>query len=434
MIILEIVIIILLLGVLALLGVLYWQLKSKEESGGLKREFLQIEKLQERTERELREEIGRFRGEVSKDSKTNRGEMSQYLISFSDALQKRVIDLSQMQKQQLDSLMRLSSEKLDKVNDTIEKKLFAIQQDTNEKLEKMRATVDEKLHDTLEKRLGDSFKQVSERLELVHKGLGEMRTLASGVGDLKKVLSNVKVRGNWGEVQLEQLLDQILTNKQYAKNVQTKRGEKNERVEFAILLPGKDEDIEHIFLPIDAKFPLDIYSRLLEMEDKVDKEGIQKANKDLESFIKEQAKKIKDLYLDPPYTTDFAIMFLPVEGLYAEVLRRPGLTEELQQKYRVMVAGPTTISAMLNSLQMGFRTLAIEKRTSEVWRVLGDVKREFGSFGDILEKTKKKLQEATNQIDQGERRVRVISRSLRKVEELPGQESSLLEEVTTIEE
>jgi DNA recombination protein RmuC len=290
----------------------------------------------------------------------------------------------------------------------------------------MRATVDEKLQSTLEQRLGESFKQVSERLEQVYRGLGEMRSLAVGVGDLKKVLTNVKTRGTWGEIRLSHILEQILTPDQYDVNVATKKNS-NDRVEFAIKLPGQDSDKQTVvWLPIDSKFPQEDYQRLLDAQEAADKEQSEKSIKSLEGRIKAEAKFIKEKYIDPPYTTDFGIMFLPVEGLYAEVLRQPGLCDFLQREYRIVVTGPTTLAALLNSLQMGFRTLAIEKRSSEVWELLGVVKTEFGKFGDVLAKTKKKLKEASNTIGQAEVRTRAIERKLRKVEEVPLDDSPVM--------
>lgn len=281
----------------------------------------------------------------------------------------------------------------------------------------VRATVDEQLHGTLERRLGESFSLVSERLEQVHKGLGEMQTLAAGVGDLKKVLTNVKVRGTWGEVQLGNLLEQILTPAQYAQNVCTK-GEGAERVEFAIKLPGRDRSgAEHVWLPIDAKFPQEDYARLVDAADAGDLAGVEAASKALEVRVRGCAKDIAEKYVAPPATTDFALMFLPTEGLYAEVIRRPGLGDSLQREYRVIVAGPTTLAALLNSLQMGFRTLAIEKRSSEVWTVLGQAKTEFRRYGDVLDRIKNKLQEATSAVDKAAVRTRAIERKLRGVEE-----------------
>jgi DNA recombination protein RmuC len=346
-----------------------------------------------------------------------------------------------MQKNMLDSfskqlgdMTKLNEAKIETLRQTIEDRLKALQEDNTRKLEQMRAVVDEKLQVTLEKRLGESFKQVSERLEQVYKGLGEMRSLASGVGDLKKVLTNVKTRGTWGEIRLGNILEQILTPDQYDMNVATKNNS-SERVEFAIKLPGPDDDRERIvWLPIDSKFPQEDYQRLVDAQEAADKEQAEKSIKNLETRIKSEAKLIKEKYLDPPHTTDFGIMFLPVEGLYAEVLRRPGLCDVLQREHRIVVTGPTTLAALLNSLQMGFRTLAIEKRSSEVWDLLGAVKTEFGKFGSVLAKTKKKLQEASNTIGKAEIRTRAIARKLRKVQELPsGDTFTGLQEASAIE-
>jgi DNA recombination protein RmuC len=316
----------------------------------------------------------------------------------------------------------------------METQLQAMQEDNTRKLEQMRATVDEKLQSTLDKRLGESFKQVSERLEQVYKGLGEMRTLATGVGDLKKVLTNVKTRGTWGEIRLSHILEQILTPDQYEVNVATKKNS-NERVEFAIKLPGQEADKEKIiWMPIDSKFPQEDYQRLMDAQEAGDKELAEKSIKNLAMRIKAEARRIKEKYLDPPGTTDFGIMFLPVEGLYAEVLRQPGLCDTLQREHRIVVTGPTTLAALLNSLQMGFRTLAIEKHSSEVWQLLGMVKTEFGKFGDVLAKTKKKLQEAGHTIDKAEIRTRAIARKLRKVQEVPLTETaSFIEEGQEVE-
>jgi DNA recombination protein RmuC len=289
----------------------------------------------------------------------------------------------------------------------------------------MRRTVDEKLHETLEKRLGESFKLVSDRLEQVHKGLGEMQTLASGVGDLKRVLTNVKSRGIFGEVQLAALLEQVLTIEQYAANIATKPGS-DARVEYAIKLPGRSDDGTPVWLPIDAKFPREDYERLLEAQERADPEAAASAAAALERRIRAEAQTIADKYLSPPHTTDFAILFVPVEGLYAEILRRPGLFEELQRRHRVTVAGPTNLLAFLSSLQMGFRTLALEKRSSEVWQVLGAVKTEFDKFGDVLDKVRKKLDEASNQLDNTGVRTRAITRRLKSVQALPEGDSERL--------
>jgi DNA recombination protein RmuC len=297
--------------------------------------------------------------------------------------------------------------------------LRLLQEDNALKLDQMRQAVDERLASTLEKRLGDSFKQVSERLEAVHKGLGEMQTLAAGVGDLKRVLTNVKTRGTWGEVQLGMLLEQILTSDQYETNVCC-RLDTTERVEFAVRLPGQDgSGGEPVWLPIDAKFPMEDYQRMLEAQGQGDSAAVEQALKALETRVKQSARDIQTKYIDPPRTTDFAIMFLPTEGLYAEILRRPGLAESLQSECRVVVAGPTTLSAVLNSLQMGFRTLAIEKRSSEVWQLLGVVKTQFGQFGGLLEKVHKKLEQASSTIDDAARKSRTIERRLKDVEAVP---------------
>lgn len=349
----------------------------------------------------------------------------------------QLMEISNMQQNQLDAyskqimlLSQSNENRLEKMRETIEVSLGRMQEDNGKKLEQMRMTVDEKLHATLEQRLGESFKLVSERLEMVHKGLGEMQSLASGVGDLKKVLSNVKTRGTWGEIQLGNILEQVLTPDQYEKNVAVKKGS-SERVEFAIKLPGRNEgDEDYIWLPIDAKFPQEDYQRLLEALEQANPQAADEAAKALEVRIKACAKDIRDKYIDPPNSTDFGIMFLPIEGLYAEVLRRPGLVEHLQLEYRVVVSGPSTLTALLNSLQMGFRTLAIEKRSSEVWALLGAVKTEFSKFADILEKTQKKLQEASNTIENAARKSRTIQRKLKNVQELSVNEAACYIEET----
>ncbi|VVE89321.1 DNA recombination protein RmuC [Pandoraea bronchicola] len=327
------------------------------------------------------------------------------------------------QHQQLTQLAEGNERRLAEVRATLEQKLKDIEVNNAAKLEEMRRTVDEKLHATLEQRLGESFKLVSDRLEQVHRGLGEMQTLAAGVGDLKRVLTNVKTRGIWGEVQLQALLEQLLTPDQFAKNVATKPGSA-ERVEFAIALPGQRSDSNTpVWLPIDAKFPREDYERLLDAQERADPAAVEEASKALETRIRLEAKTIADKYLAPPHTTDFALLFLPTEGLYAEVLRRPGLSDLLQREYRVTVAGPTTLTALLNSLQMGFRTLAIERRSSEVWQVLGAVKTEFTKFGDVLAKTKSQLETVTRSIDKAEVRTRAMARQLKAVEALPGEQA-----------
>lgn len=320
------------------------------------------------------------------------------------------------QEARLQSLSQSTVQALEVVRGTVDQKLGAIQSDNAAKLDAMRRTVEEKLHATLEQRLGQSFQLVSERLEQVHRGLGEMQHLAAGVGDLKRVLTNVKTRGAWGEVQLDALISQILVPEQYAKNVVTRPGA-TERVEFALRLPGNG--LDPVWLPIDAKFPLEDYQRLIDAHDRADPEGVEAAAKALETRLKVEAKTIREKYVEPPFTTDFAVLYLPTEGLYAEALRRPGLAETLQREQRVTLAGPTNLAALLNSLQMGFRTLAIEKRASEVWQVLGQVKTEFGKFGEVVEATKSKLDQARSQFDKIGTRSRAIERKLREVEALP---------------
>ena len=310
------------------------------------------------------------------------------------------------------------------VRETLTQRLAEIQIDTSNKLEQMRQTVDEKLHATLEQRLGESFKQVSDRLEQVHRGLGEMQTLATGVGDLKRVLTNVKSRGTWGEVQLGALIEQTLTIEQYSKNIAT-RPHSRDIVEFAIRLPGQEEG-KPVWLPIDAKFPVEDYQRLTDAQDRADFQEIESAAKALETRIKAEAKTIREKYIEPPYTTDFAILFLPTEGLYAEVLRRQGLLELLQNDFRVTVAGPSTFSAMLNSLQMGFKTLSIEKRSSQIWSTLGQVKTEFSKFGEAIEATKKRLDAASKQFEAVDIRTRKINRALSNVEAVSSNSSTLL--------
>ena len=358
----------------------------------------------------------------------NREEQSQSLDRLTAALAAQVGQLGNVQAQQLESfalqlarLTQSNEQRFEQLRLALQVQLGSMQADNAAKLEEMRKTVDEKLHATLEQRLGESFKLVSERLEQVHKGLGEMHTLAAGVGDLKKVLTNVKTRGTWGEVQLAALLEQVLSTEQYEKNVVT-RSTGGERVEFAIRLPGREmggNDKRPVWLPIDAKFPLEDYQRLVEAQERADPIAVELAAKALEMRLRDEAKKIRDKYIEPPYTTDFAILYLPTEGLYAEALRRPGLADGLQRDFRISMAGPTTLAALLNSLQMGFRTLAIEKRSSEVWGVLGAIKTEFGKFGEALDATRKKLEQATRSIESAGVRTRQIERQLQKVESLP---------------
>jgi DNA recombination protein RmuC len=401
-----------------------------------------LEKLQDRAERSLKEELARGRIETLDQSRASREELQTALTTSTNNLvgsvdriarfqKERFDEFASVQKQQLDafakSLERLIESSEKKSNDLralVEGKLSAIQTDNAAKLEEMRKTVDEKLQGALEKRLGESFKLVSDRLEAVHKGLGEMQNLATGVGDLKRVLTNVKTRGTWGEIQLGNLLEQILTAEQFERNVSPAG---RATVEFAIKLPGRDElDGKQVWLPIDAKFPKEDYERLVDAAERGDAGAVEQAAKDLELRVRAQAKDIRDKYLHPPLTTDFALLYLPTEGLYAEVLRRPGLFDAIQRDMRVVVVGPTTLAAVLNSLQMGFRTLAIQKRSGEVWKVLGAVKTEFSKFGEVLDKVKKKLDEAGNVIEDAGTRRRAVERSLKQVEALPSAETGPL--------
>ncbi|EXI65598.1 MAG: RmuC family protein [Candidatus Accumulibacter adjunctus] len=374
--------------------------------------------------RELRDELARGRQEAVAAARGDREEQALALGRLSLALAGELGRLGELQAQQLESfaqqLSRLTNsneQRFESLRLALEARLSLLQGDNARKLEEIRQTVDEKLHATLEQRLGDSFRLVSERLEQVHRGLGEMQTLATGVGDLKRVLSNVKARGTWGEVQLDALLEQLLTADQYARNVAT-RPHCNDRVEFAIRLPGVDAQ-RPVWLPIDAKFPLEDYQRLVDAQERSDAAALELATRALEGRLREEARKIREKYVEPPHTTDFAILYLPTEGLYAEVLRRPGLADGLQRELRVCVAGPTTLAALLNSLQMGFRTLAIERRSSEVWAVLGAVKTEFGRFGEVLEATRRKLEQASRSIESAGVRTRQIERKLKDVEALP---------------
>ena len=412
----------------------------------------------ERFERELRDE-------VSRSAATTRSELAQTLATFQQTLLNQQGDVARTQNEQIDSfrtqlastqqhqaetlsrtaeqqalaLKRFSETLIDQLralalsNDqrmaevraTVEQKLGAIQADNEKKLEQMRATVDEKLHATLEQRLGESFKQVADRLDQVHRGLGEMQGLAKDVGALNRVLTNVKTRGMFGEVQLAGLLEQVFTPDQYGVNVETVPGS-NARVDFAIKLPGRREDGAPLWLPIDAKFPRDDYERLLDAQERADKPEADAAARAIEQRLRLEAKTIREKYVAPPHTTEFAILFVPTEGLYAEALRRPGLMEALQREYRVTLAGPTTLLATLTSLQMGFRTLALEQRSAEVWEVLGAVKTEFGKFGEVLAKTRKKLKEAADTIDDAQTRTNVMTRKLKSVESLSETRTQIL--------
>ncbi|MHB1393564.1 MAG: DNA recombination protein RmuC [Clostridia bacterium] len=388
----------------------------------LETRFEAMDKNIDKLDRTIKDEMLRNREELAGSNRTFNGMISSQMSEIS-SLQRNQLDIF---SKQLTNLTQTNEQKMDRMRETIEERLKHLQEDNSKKLDQMRSTVDEKLSATLEQRLGESFKLVSERLEMVHKGLGEMQTLASGVGDLKRVLTNVKTRGTWGEIQLGNILEQILTAEQYSKNVATKKNS-SERVEYAVRLPGRDEkNGEVVWLPIDAKFPQEDYQRLMDAQEQGNPTLAEESAKAMELKIKSFAKDIRDKYIDPPGTTDFGIMFLPTEGLYAEVLRRPGLCDCLQREYRIVTAGPTTLIALLNSLQMGFRTLAIEKRSSEVWTLLGAVKTEFGRFGDILDKTQKKLQEASNTIEDAARKSRSIGRKLKNVQELSMDDSEVL--------
>lgn len=374
------------------------------------------------------------RQDSAKSAKFLRDEIATSLSTFNELLCTALNSNGDSQKdqlqlfaEQLSSLTNTIEHKFDGLRIAMEAKLTSIQDDNSKRLEQMRQTVDEKLQGTLEKRLGESFKLVSERLELVHQGLGEMQSLASGVGDLKKVLANVKTRGTWGEIQLGAMLEQVLAPEQFAANVSTRNG--GERVEFAVKLPGRGDDRDEVvWLPIDAKFPIEDYQRVVEAQEKADPDGLENAGKQLEHRIKSCATDICRKYLNPPHTTDFAILYLPIEGLFAEVIRRIGLAECVQREYRIIIAGPTTLWSLLNSLQVGFRTLAIQKRSSEVWNLLSAVKTEWSKYDAVLDKVRKKLHEASNTVDDAARRTRAIGRKLKNVQELPktGQDQLLI--------
>lgn len=394
----------------------------------------------ERVERELRREI-------SESARSSRQELASTFATFQQTLTQQSAEAIRTQNAQIDAFGQQltllqktlsdtlttqlqavgesNSRRMTEVRETLDHQLAHLQQTNAAKLDEMRKTVDEKLQTTLEARLGESFKQVADRLEQVHRGLGEMQTLAQGVGDLKHLLTNVKTRGIFGEAQLSALLEQVFTVDQYQAQVVTRRGGKNP-VDFAIKLPGRSDSGDPLWLPIDAKFPSDDYERLLDAQQRADVLGAEAAGKALEGRIRLEAKSIAEKYIEPPYTTDFAILFLPTEGLYAEVLRRPGLMEVLQRDYRITLAGPTTLLAMLNSLQMGFRTLALEKRSSEVWQVLGAVKTEFGKFGDVLAKVKSQTESVLNTLSSAEQRSRVMGKALRNVEALTELDSARL--------
>ena len=419
---------------------LVWLLLRKPQDSGRAELLAGVAAGNDKVERELRREI-------NDNARSSRQELTSTFATFQQTLVQQSAEATRTQNAQIDafsqqltllqktlsdtlttqlqSVSESNARRMGEVRETLEKQLAQLQQTNSAKLDEMRKTVDEKLQTTLETRLGESFKQVADRLEQVHKGLGEMQTLAQGVGDLKHLLTNVKTRGIFGEAQLSALLEQVFTVDQYAAQVVTRRGGKNP-VDFAIKLPGRSDSGEPLWLPIDAKFPNEDYERLLDAQQRADALGAEVAGKALEARIRLEAKSMSEKYIEPPYTTDFAILFLPTEGLYAEVLRRPGLMECLQRDYRITLAGPTTLLAMLNSLQMGFRTLALEKRSSEVWQVLGAVKTEFGKFGDVLAKVKSQTEGVLNTLSSAEQRSRVMGKALRNVEALTELDSARL--------
>ena len=430
------------LGVLNLVLLLALVLRREDAKAAQSAELLRAE-LQNSHERLARE----LRQEIAESARSTRLELTQNLATFQHSLVQQAAEATRTQNtqidafgqqlallqrtlsdtlaQRLDALGEQNARRIAEMRQTLDAQLIQLQQSNAAKLDEMRATVDEKLQTTLHARLGESFKQVAERLEQVHKGLGEMQTLAAGVGDLKHLLTNVKTRGMFGEAQLAALLEQVFVPDQYAAQVATRPGSKNV-VDFAIKLPGKSEDGAPLWLPIDAKFPNEDYERLLDAQQRADAVAAEAAAKALEARIRLEARSIAEKYVEPPHTTDFAILFLPTEGLYAEVLRRPGLMEALQREHRVTLAGPTTLLAMLSSLQMGFRTLALEKRSSEVWQVLGAVKTEFGKFGDVLAKVKSQTETVLNTLSSAEVRSRAMGRVLRQVEALPDAQAQAL--------
>ncbi|MDO9113280.1 MAG: DNA recombination protein RmuC [Polaromonas sp.] len=427
-------------ALLLVLLLLLWLLLRKPAESGREELLAGLAAGNDKLERELRREIGDSSRASRQELATSFATFQQTLVqqsaeairtqnaqidAFSQQLTLLQKTLSDTLTTQLQSVSESNARRMGEVRETLEKQLAQLQQTNSAKLDEMRQTVDEKLQTTLETRLGESFKQVADRLEQVHKGLGEMQTLAQGVGDLKHLLTNVKARGIFGEAQLSALLEQVFTVDQYAAQVITRRGGKNP-VDFAIRLPGRSDNGDPVWLPIDAKFPNEDYERLLDAQQRADVLGAEVAGKALEVRIRMEARSISEKYIEPPYTTDFAILFLPTEGLYAEVLRRPGLMEVLQREHRVTLAGPTTLLAMLNSLQMGFRTLALEKRSSEVWQVLGAVKTEFGKFGDVLAKVKSQTETVLNTLSSAEQRSRVMGKALRNVEALPELDSARL--------
>jgi DNA recombination protein RmuC len=434
--------VIILFFVLIVLALQFWIAKRSDVNlTPLTGKLDSLQSSQERTDRSIRDEIANFRTEMQTQAHQERAELSGSVKSFGDSVQARMAEIAGLQRSQLEGfaaqlsiLTTTNEQKMDAVRVIVDEKLKQIQEDNTRQLERMRETVDEKLQGTLEKRLGESFKQVSERLEQVHQGLGDMRNLAADVGDLGKVLKNVKLRGTWGEVQLGALLEEMLAPEQYAKNVKIHE-HGSELVEFAIKLPGQGEqDSDHVLIPVDAKFPVEDYSRLLDAQEKADTVAADDAAKQLEASIKKAARDISQKYLAPPRTTDFGIMFLPSEGLYSEIIRRTALVQLLQREYHIVVSGPSTFAAFLNSLQMGFRSLAIQKRSGEVWKVLGEIKNAFGKFGDTLDAVHKRLEQATNSVDDARKKSKTIQNKLRSVEVFPNASADVLLEDKAIAE
>jgi DNA recombination protein RmuC len=373
---------------------------------------------------QLQNEIDKLHKQIREEGKDNREELLKTLSIFERNLRDQMVDVAELQNKNLQTSSGAQQKVVENLQTTIEGRLKSIQTDSNVRLEKMQGIVDEKLQSTLEKRLSESFKTVSERLEAVHKGLGEMQTLAIGVGDLKRVLTNVKTRGTYGEAQLENIITDLFTSEQYVKNAATVPGS-NDRVEFALRMPGQKKEV---LLPIDAKFPQEDYQRLLQAHEDANIVAIDEAQKALEQRILKEAKDIKTKYVAVPYTTDFAILFVPTEGLFAEILRNPGFLEKIRREYKVIIAGPTTLTAILNSLHMGFRTLAIEKRSAEVWTLLASIKGDFTKFGELLAKTKDKLLQASNTLDDAERKTRTIEKKLTNVQQLPSSTVAIVDE------
>jgi len=426
-------------GVMIAFGIFLFTRRGRSNDFELIERFESLDRAQEREERMLREEAARSREEAQGAAKAQREELNAALQNLGESNLKSIAEIGAMLKGQLETVSAQTGKltesnelRLESLRSVVDLRLQQLQEDNSRQIEKMRATVDEKLQGTLEKRLGESFKLVSDRLEQVHHGLGTMQQLASDVGGLQRVLTNVKARGGWGEVQLGALLGEVLAPEQFSRNVRTREGS-GENVEFAVRLPGSENGVP-VWLPIDAKFPVEDYHRLIAAQESADPVATEQAMKNLEAQLRKSAKEICTKYINPPQTTNFALMFLPTEGLYAEAIRRLGLVEQVQRECKVIFAGPTTLAALLNSLQMGFRTLAIQKSSSEVWSLLATVRSEFGKFGRLLEGVKKKLEQASNQIDDVVRKSRTIEKRLNRVEELPSHPEPLLPDLLPGEE